>query len=241
MIILHILEKEVKMFDYDAHIIGNMPNKLVIFLHGYNGTVATHQYAIDWLKQYLRNAVLIVPHAPQISDKNPERRQWFGMLKYDPEYIRSDPQTEIADIFKIYNNAKAEIDVCAAQINQFIDAMQQKYKTDDKNTFLCGFSQGAMLTLYIALSRHTNLGGAFVLSGLVAGADLLQTKISAQPPLYLFHGQDDLRVQYKTLAATVAWLKKQNIAATVKTYPDLDHHMNEDEISRIAEIINKEE
>lgn len=227
------------MFDYDAYIIGDMPDKLVIFLHGYNGTVATHQYAIDWLKQYLKNAVLIIPHAPQISDKNPERRQWFGMLKYDPENIRSDPQTEIADIFKIYNNAKAEIDVCAAQINQFINAMQQKYNIDDKNTFLCGFSQGAMLTLYTALSRQTNLGGAFILSGLVAGAELLQTRILSRPPLYLFHGQNDLKVQYKTLPATLAWLEQKNISANVKTYDDLDHRINEDEIIQITTIINK--
>ncbi len=59
------------MLDFDAHIIGENPKKMLIFLHGYNGTVADHQYALDWFKQYLRDTVMIVPHAPEISDKDP--------------------------------------------------------------------------------------------------------------------------------------------------------------------------
>ena len=229
------------MFEYNSYISGEKPDKLVIFLHGYNGTIATHQYALDWLAKYLRNAVLIVPHAPQISDKNPERRQWFGMLKYDPDDIRSQPQTSIDDILAIYNRASAEIDSCARQINLFIDEMQQKFNIDNAQTFLCGFSQGAMLTLYTALSRHSKLGGAFVLSGLVAGADLLQTKIKTRPPFYLFHGEDDLRVQYKTFPTTQEWLRQNNISFKTRTYTGLAHRMNEEEVRAVADIINQGE
>ncbi|MBR1756785.1 MAG: dienelactone hydrolase family protein [Alphaproteobacteria bacterium] len=229
------------MFEYDSYILGKTPHKLVIFLHGYNGTAATHQYAIDWLKEMLQDAVLIIPHAPEVSDKNPERRQWFGMLKYDPEDTRSQAATSVTDILAIYNNASKEIDSCAAQINLFIDAMQQKYGIDNKHTYLCGFSQGAMLTLYTALTRSADLGGAFVLSGLTAGADLLQTKITARPPLYVFHGENDLRVQYKTLPSTIDWLKKNNILPKVQTYKDLEHRINQDEIQKIANTISKGE
>ncbi|MBQ9271645.1 MAG: alpha/beta hydrolase [Alphaproteobacteria bacterium] len=226
------------MFEYDSYILGNTPHKMVIFLHGYNGTVATHQYAIDWLKEALKDAVLIAPYAPEISDKNPERRQWFGMLQYDPENKRANPQTTVEDIFAIYNNAGTKIDTCAQQINLFIDNMQQKYHIDNAKTYLCGFSQGAMLSLYTALTRRADLGGAFILSGLMAGAHLLQTKITAHPPLYLFHGQDDLRVQYKTLPTTIDLLKKSNILPIVQTYAGLEHRMNQDEMQKIADIIN---
>ena len=227
------------MLEYDSYILGNSSQKLVIFLHGYNGTVATHQYAIDWLKETLKDVVLVVPHAPEISDKNPERRQWFGMLKYDPQDKRSQITTPATDIFKLYNNASTEIDSSATTINRFIDDMQQKYDTDNAHTYLCGFSQGAMLALYTALTRRTELGGAFVLSGLVAGADLLQKKIFARPPLYLFHGENDVRVQYKTLPHTLDWLQKNHISAKVQTYAGLEHRMNRDEMLKIANIINK--
>lgn len=230
---------EVKMFDYDAVVLGTNPQNLVIFLHGYNGTVADHQYALDWLAQYLKNAVLIVPHAPEISDKNPQRFQWFGMLQYDAANRRAQPETTTAEIFAIYNSAARDMDSRAAQINEFIDAMQTKYGTDDTHTFLCGFSQGAMLTIYAALTRRATLGGAFVLSGLVAGADLLNTKITVRPPLYMFHGRDDMKVQFKTLAESEKWLQARNIPLQIKTYADLAHRMTEEEIAEVAAVINQ--
>ncbi len=227
------------MLDFDAHIIGESPKKMLIFLHGYNGTVADHQYALDWFKQYLHDTVLVVPHAPEISDKDPQRFQWYGMLKYDAANRRRQPETSTAEIFAIYNAAATEIDACAKMINNFIDTMQQQYHIDNAHTFLCGFSQGAMLTIYTALTRSSELGAAFALSGLVAGTDLLAYKIHSRPSLYMFHGRDDMKVQYKTLEESEKWLKMHNIPLKIETYADLTHHMSEEEIIRICEIINR--
>lgn len=226
------------MLDFDAHIIGESPKNMLIFLHGYNGTVADHQYALAWFEQHLRDTVLIVPHAPETSDKNPERRQWFGMLKYDATNRRKQPETSVEEIFAIYNQTAADIAHCAKQINDFINTMQQQYHFDDAHTFLCGFSQGAMLTIYTALTRDSELGGAFVLSGLVAGADSLAGKISARPPLYLFHGTADMKVQFKTLTESEKWLKSYNVPLKIATYDGLEHRMCEEEITEITDIIN---
>ena len=229
---------EVDMLKYETDILGATPRNLVIFLHGYNGTVADHQYALDWFKKYLRNAIFIVPHAPETSDKNPQKLQWFGMLKHDPDNIRALPQTTPEEIFAIYNKTGADIDLCAQLINFFINEMQEKYEVDDAHTFLCGFSQGAMLTVYAALSRYATLGGAFVFSGLVAGADMLAAKINSRPQMYLFHGKDDLKVQFKTLPFSADWLVQQKVPVGVKIYPGLAHKMNEEEIRTASEIIN---
>ena len=45
--------------------------------------------------------------------------------------------------------------------------MQKKYKISVHKTFIIGFSQGAMLALYSALSNKNVLGGVFSLSGLI--------------------------------------------------------------------------
>lgn len=227
------------MLQYDLYNLGQNPKNLVIFLHGYNGTAETHQYAIDWFKQHLKNALLVVPHAPEVSDKNPQRLQWFGMLQYDAENRRALPETSTDEIFAVYNRAGADVDRCAAMINEFIDTLQQQYSFTDAHTFLCGFSQGAMLTIYTALSRQSVLGGAFAFSGLVAGADLLADKIAARPPLYLFHGVEDLKVQFKTLPHNVAWLKERHLPVEVRTYEGLDHRMLEEEIKFAADVINQ--
>jgi len=237
-IFVYNIAYEVDMLKYETDILGENPRNLVIFLHGYNGTVADHQYAFDWFKKYLHNAIFIVPHAPEISDKNPQKLQWFGMMKYDPENIRALPETTSDEIFAVYNKAGTDIDLCAQLINFFINEMQEKYGVDDAHTFLCGFSQGAMLTVYTALSRYATLGGAFAFSGLVAGAEMLKSKINSRPQIYLFHGKDDLKVQFKTLSISANWLVQQKVPVGVKTYSGLAHKMNEEEIRTASEIIN---
>jgi phospholipase/carboxylesterase len=223
---------------YEIYTIGLQPESLVIFLHGYNGNIADHGYAIDWIKNKLRSAYLVIPEAPEICDRNTSKRQWFGMLKYDADGIRIKPQTSTADIFAIYNRAAVEIDNRSGDINAFIDIMQKKYAISDDNTYIIGFSQGAMLTIYTALSRKNPVAGAFALSGLVAGAKCLEQKILARPPLYLFHGENDLKVQYKTFADSLRWLKNHNINCHYRSYPNLTHKITEEEINEIVANIN---
>ena len=226
------------MLTYNSYILGNIPQNLVIFLHGYNGNPADHQYAIDWLKQYLQQSILIVPEAPEICDKNPQKKQWFGMLKYDAANRRSQPETTVAEIMDIYNAAAPEIASRAQMLNQFISDLQQQFNIDNAHTYLIGFSQGAMLTVWTALTRPQKIAGGFVLSGLIAAEETLADKVESQPPLYLYHGQDDMKVQYKTLDFSAQWLQQRQIPLKVQTYTDLAHRINEAEIKSIADIIN---
>lgn len=225
------------MLEYVSYQNGK-PQKLVIFLHGYNGTISDHQYAIDWLRQKINDAVLVVPSAPEISDKNPQKKQWFGMLRYDADNKRAQAETTAEQIFNIYDTAGNEVQKCAQTINNFIDDMQKKYRIDNAHTYLAGFSQGAMLTIYTALSRAGEIAGAFSLSGLVAGKTLLDKDIKSLPRLFLFHGQDDMKVQYKTLPQSIRWLKDHQVNISSKTYPELAHKICPEEIEDISQTIN---
>lgn len=226
------------MLDYKLYKTTDNPKSLVVFLHGYNGDLEDHKYAIDWLKNSLTSAYLATPIAPENCDKNPEKRQWFGMLKYDPEYKRSNPDTSIKEIFDIYNEAQNDLDCRANDINQFITKLQRELSINNAHTYLIGFSQGAMLTIYTSLTRNAPLAGAFAVAGLVAGSDLLEKKIAAKPLLYMLHGEDDLKVQYKTLPNSLKWLKAHGVNVSSSTYTHLAHRVNEDEISKISSIIN---
>lgn len=208
----------------------------MIFLHGYNGNPADHQYATDYFRKELTGSLLIVPEAPEICDRNPEKLQWFGMQKYDSENLRRKPETSVRQIFAIYQKAAAEIDSRAAEINAFISEIQRKYKISDTHTYLTGFSQGAMMAVYTGLSRTAPLGGVFALSGLVCARNTLAKKINSRPPLYLFHGKQDTKVLYKTFVSTQRWLKRRNIPSQAFIYPDLTHKIIPEEIRKIAEI-----
>lgn len=227
------------MFKYQTYTIGENPKNLVFFLHGYNGTIADHQYAIDWLKEKLKSSYLVIPQAPEQCDKNPDKLQWFGMMKYDLQDKRKDSGTSAEEIFAIYDKSQQEIASRAQEMNAFIAKVQAEHHIDDRHTYLCGFSQGAMLTLYTALTRKKPLAAAFVIAGLVAGKSLLEKQINSPTPITLLHGEDDMRVQYKTMPHTQHWLEQHNIPVTTKTFPQLVHRINEQEIDMVASIVNK--
>lgn len=227
------------MFDYVVENDVKNPTSLVVFLHGYNGTIEDHAYAINWLKQYLTKSILIVPEAPEICDKNPNKKQWFGMKKYDADNLRRDENTSAEQIYEIYNQTAAEISNRAAEMNDLISIMQKKYNISAQKTFLIGFSQGAMLALYTALSDSKVSGGVFALSGLIAGFSKLFEDIKSAPTVYLFHGQKDTKVQYKTFPLTLKMLQEKNINFQFVTYPELTHKISEEEVIKISNIINK--
>lgn len=225
------------MFEYKIENLGDKTDRLVVFLHGYNGCIEDHSYALDWMKKYIKNAKLVVPLAPETCDKNPNKRQWFGMIKNDPENSRFSESISAGEIFNIYNRTQDKISQTAAEINDFILKIRQKYGIAAEKTYIIGFSQGAMLAIYCALTNKQTFGGAFSISGLIAGEKKLAGEICSLPPVYLFHGKDDLKVQYKTLPLTEKWLQKHGIRPYVVSYPHLAHKICEEEIIKISEIL----
>lgn len=227
-------------FDNKYYKIGEKPKNLVIFVHGYNGTPEAVDYAVQWLRGYLKDSVLIVPRAPQVCEKNEENLQWLSFYQVDPEARFRNTDTSTVDIFGIFDALAPSFAEVASEMNAFINEMQDKFAIDDAHTYLMGFSQGAMITLYTALSRKQKLGGAIMVAGIVAGRPQLEKDIRSKPPLLVLHGQDDTTVQFKTLPHTLAWLEEHGVRYECHTYPNLAHRMNEAEMKKAADFIEAE-
>ena len=228
------------MFEYKVNKLRKPAKNLIVFLHGYNDCVENHADTFTTLRKQLSNSYVVRPRAADVCEKNPLQFQWFGMQQYDSENLRSKPETETKHINAIYNKTAFAIDAKARQINSFIDELQKKYGIDNAHTYLIGFSQGAMLALYTAISRSAQIGGVFALSGLIAGRKLLAKKVNSLPPVYLFHGRNDLKVQFKTLNSTIFWLKRHGLAVKIFTYAELTHHVTQQEIAEICAVINNQ-
>lgn len=227
-------------FDNKYYKTGEKTKKLVIFVHGYNGKPEAIDYAVQWLRADLKDAVLVVPRAPEVCEKNGDNLQWLSFYQVDPKALFRDVKTSVADIFGIFDALAPSFSEVAAEMNAFIDEMQQKFGVDDAHTYLMGFSQGAMITLYTALSRKQTLGAAIMVAGIAAGRPQLEKEINSRPPLLVLHGQDDTTVQFKTLPYTLAWLEEHGLKYECHTYPQLAHQMNEAEMKKIAVFINKD-
>ncbi len=215
--------------------------KLVIFIHGYNGSPESVDYAVQMLYGQLHDAVIVVPKAPYICEKNKDNLQWLSFYAVDPEARFRQKQTTTDEIFCIFNQLGNSFADMAGKMNSFIDEQQKLWQIDDSHTYLAGFSQGAMLSIYTGLTRKGILGGCIALAGIVPGQDKLQQEIVSRPEFLILHGCDDATVQYKTLPVTLNWFQQQNIPFSVFEFDNLAHQMNAAEMQKVADFINLKE
>ena len=219
---------------------GEKTEKLVVFIHGYNGTPEAIDYALQWLLENVKNAVIVVPRAPHVCEKDAENLQWLSFYQVDPQARFRNPEVSTAEIFDIFDALAPSFAKVAGEMNVFVDEMQQQFGIDDKNTYIMGFSQGAMLTLYTALSRKNKISGAVMIAGIIAGRPLLEQDMRSKPKILLLHGQEDTTVQFKTLPHTLLWLEEHGLKYECHTYPNLAHRMLEEEMRQAGRFINSD-
>ncbi len=228
----------VSLFDNKYYKAAEKPEKLVIFIHGYNGTPEAIDYAVQMLRAKLDNAVIVVPRAPFKCEKDGDNLQWLSFYKVDPEVRFRNPAASVAEIFDIFNRLGEDFAAVAKQMNEFIDEQQKLWQIDDAHTYIMGFSQGAMISIFTALTRRHRLAGCVAVAGIVAGRDLLEKSIASRPSFLLLHGRDDATVQYKTLPTTLKWFEQQKLDFKVLEFDNLAHRMNEAEMQAAADFIN---
>lgn len=216
----------------------NNYSKLVIFIHGYNACISDIEPYAELLINKNSKLLVVTPEAPFVCEKNQNKRQWYSLWEHDPKDERRNPETPLSILSDIYDRYGNSISNTAKNINQFIDEMQKQYNIDDDNTYIIGFSQGAMIALYTSLSRKNKIAACFAIAGVIAGKSLLKQELKSKPNVFLFHGRDDITVSYKTLDNTIAWLSDNNINVQDFRYDNLAHKITDDEIIKIAELIS---
>ena len=228
----------LSLFDNKCYKTSENPQKLVIFVHGYNGSPEAIDYAVQGLRKKLSDAVIVVPRAPFVCEKDEDNLQWLSFYKEDPDVRFRNPEATVAEIYDIFDRLGADFAKVAKEMNDFIDEQQALWNIDDKNTYLVGFSQGAMISIYTALTRNKVLGGCVPIAGLIPGYRNLKKEIISRPPFLVLHGREDATVQYKTLPTTLEWLKEQKVNFKLYEFDGLAHKMSYDEMEKVAEFIN---
>ena len=226
-------------FVYQKFFTSNKPKKLIVFLHGYNSCIEDLLPSVEGLRKRLSDAIIITPLANLVCERNPAKKQWYGLSDIDPLKKRRNIETTVNDIVDIYNKTGERISLVSKEINSFISQIQKEYNIKNKDTYILGFSQGAMLAIYSGLSRRYQVGGVFSLAGIISGKDKLKQELRSKPNVYLFHGTSDVSVQYKTLEFTKNWLDKNNIYWEAFEYEGVEHKLIDEEMSDIVEIITK--
>jgi len=193
---------------------GGAPQSLVLLLHGLgadgNDLISLAPY---WAKA-LPNTAFVSPHAPFPCDMAPYGRQWFSLQDRTPAMIL------------------AGVRMAAPVLDAFIDAELEMHGLSDDRLALVGFSQGTMMSLYVAPRRPRAIAGVVGYSGALVGADLLAGEVESRPPVLLVHGEADDIVPFQAMAAAATGLRAAGIAVETLARPGLPHSIDDEGLLR---------
>lgn len=148
------------------------PEQLILLLHGWGADGRSMAPLAQALRSQFPQAIVVAPDAPSAPADDPTARQWYDLDGLTPD------------------NWAERVETALPALRDWVQAQQQRHRVGSAATALGGFSQGAVMSLALALAagndglvgRVLSFGGALATSPLAA---------PRHTTLHLFHGADD--------------------------------------------------
>ena len=188
---------------------GGTPDSLVVLVHGYGADGNDLIGLAPHFAEALPNTAFVSPHAPQRCEMAPFGRQWFNVWNEDPV------------------SRLAEIRRAAAILDGFIDERIAALGIAEERLALLGFSQGTMMSLFVAPRRAAPCAGVLGYSGRLEGAELLAAETVSRPPVVLVHGDSDELLPLHRLQHAEAALSENGFDVAAHVRPGLGHGIDE--------------
>ncbi len=218
-----------------VHVNGT-PQKLVIFLHGYIDSADYVEGKISYLLDNLHNTAVHLPQAPIPCEVYEAKRQWYSMHRFDPDDTRKTVPT--MDEFRaIYEKMKPGIIEAAEYVNRYIDDCLEQYGLDNGDLYICGFSQGATLAIFLSLMRDSQIGGCVSFSGVMAPHSYLASHYRSAPDFLLIHGTKDNLLRFEALDYTKTRLREMGCAVSEYVIDEGMHRITEDGVAQALAFI----
>ncbi len=193
--------------------------QLVVLLHGWGADGNDLIGLAPALQGELPHARFTSPNAPDPCDQNPMGRQWYSFLDERPERLKAG-YVRAADL-----------------INGYLDAELLRLGLDDSRLALFGFSQGAMMALFVALRRARPMAAVVGCSGAMIDGESLGAELASRPPVLLLHGDADPMVPFDSLHEAVAVLAEHEVAAQWHASPGVGHGIAADALDATASFL----
>jgi phospholipase/carboxylesterase len=188
---------------------GGKPKQLVLLLHGYGSDGNDLIGLAPHWAPLMPNAEFVAPNAPFPCEMAPFGYQWFSL----------------ADDSQAARLAGAR--AAASLIDAYIDAALKVRGLDDSKLAMVGFSQGTMMSLYVAPRRARPCAAVVGYSGALIGPQELAREIRSRPPVLLMHGDADPVVPHSELAWAQKALSEVGVPVTVETRPRVAHSIDD--------------
>ena len=188
---------------------GGKPQSITVLLHGYGADGNDLISLAPLWGRLLPHTLFLSPHAPFPCEIHPVGRQWFGFEGATPDMILAGTRN------------------AAATIDAFVDALLEEHELAADRLALAGFSQGAMMALYVAARRRDPVAGVLGFSGALIAPERLATEAVSKPPILLVHGDADPVVPFASLASAAAGLRKAGFEVETEERPGLPHAIDQ--------------
>jgi len=208
----------------------------LIFSHGLGDTGHGWSFLAEHFEDKFPYLKFIFPHAPVIPitlNMGHKMPGWFD-VKTLRAPLPGDPRGE-EDEKGIWESVN--------KIHGLVDA-EIKAGVDESRIVVGGFSQGAAMSLLVALTSEKKLGGVIGLSGWLPmdhKAKDLQRAGTENTWIFMGHGKSDPVVQFPWGEMSYKLMKEQLEMPNIEfhEYEGLAHSANEQELQDVADFIEK--
>ncbi|MFK7968151.1 MAG: dienelactone hydrolase family protein [Rickettsiaceae bacterium] len=180
--------------------------KLVVMLHGVGSDGNDLISLVPYIQKAMPTCHFISPHGIEAYDMAPFGRQWFSLQDRTPSTI----------INLINNNVTL--------VQNLIETKQKELSLTNKDTILFGFSQGAMMGMYLTLITQDPYAATIAFSGKLIPPMKLANK---KTPICLIHGKEDDVLSYKELEISADYFVKNNIKHEKLIIDNLTHSIDD--------------
>ncbi len=200
---------------------GGAPRQLVVLLHGFGADGNDLIGLAPYFARAVPEAEFLSPHAPYPCRAAGFGRQWFDVTDTDPA------------------NRLPAIRHAAGLIDAFLDAALAERGLTDRNLALVGFSQGTMMSLFVAPRRLRPCAGVVGYSGRLESPELLTDELRVRPPMLLIHGDQDELLPVGLLDAAAQALTGNGIPVEHHVRPGLGHSIDEEGIALAGAFLRR--
>jgi len=193
---------------------GGMAKQLVVLLHGYGADGEDLIGLAPHWAPLLPEAEFLSPHAPFPCEAAPFGRQWFGFQGRRPEEVLEGVRK------------------AASILDQYLTELLAERKMMEAQLALVGFSQGAMMSMFVSLRRAKPVAAVVAYSGRLFQPEALSTELRARPKMLLVHGDADEVVPPAAHPAAVAALKAAQVPVEAMLQPGLGHGIDDEGLTR---------
>jgi phospholipase/carboxylesterase len=224
---------------YISHGETKNPKHLMIFLHGYGSNKENLITLAHHFTDCLPDSLFVSPDAPFSLANDFADNDFFDFGNKWFSIATNDGDKTFESSFK---KSAPEIKESNQILSSFIDELLKKFNLQNRQLFLLGFSQGAMMSVYQGLTRKEEIAGVISYSGKVILPTFLGEygqNILSKPHMSLFHGKKDNIVAFENFLQSKDVLKRFDIPFEAHEFENLEHQIIAEEIEITKKFILK--